>query len=156
MESSQHKFNKNCLKFFFLSSKKIHSKTCLLLSILHSRSLCSSHSHSTKDILQQNIYIKNNWNNLKEERAHRSHFALLFDEDFEVLVDDCDGQQDSGAGSDRSHEIRQNGERSDAKSAECGRRRNVSVEFVDHGGLAMTSHHHLLLAKLLGDLKNCQ
>jgi hypothetical protein len=27
---------------------------------------------------------------------------------------------------------------------------------VDHGGLAMTSHHHLLLAKLLGDLKNCQ
>lgn len=91
--------------------------------------------------------------NLKEQRAHASHLVLLLHEDLEVLVDDGHGQQDTGAGTDGAHEVGQDRECSDAEATEGRGRRDVSVEFVDHGGLAVTAHHHLLLAKLLGNLE---
>ena len=89
---------------------------------------------------------------LEEERTHASHFALFFDEDLKVLVNDCDGEQDTGSGSDCTHEIGENGKGTDAEASEGRGRWNVPVQLVDHGGLAVTTHNHLLLAKLLGNL----
>lgn len=32
---------------------------------------------------------------LEEKRAHSSHVTLFFNEDFEVLIDDCDSQKNT-------------------------------------------------------------
>jgi len=42
---------------------------------------------------------------LKEERAHAAHFALLFHKDFKVLINDGDGEEDTGATADGAEEI---------------------------------------------------
>jgi len=89
---------------------------------------------------------------LEEQRAHAAHFTLLLDEDLEVLIDDGDGEQDSRARPDGTHEVSQHRQGADAKTAERSRRRNVAIEFVDHGLFSVTSHHHLLLLQLLGDV----
>jgi hypothetical protein len=69
------------------------------------------------------------------------------------LIDDGHGEEDARTGADGAHEVGEDREGSDAEAAEgCGRR-NVTVEFVDHRRLAVATHHHLLLAKLLGDLQ---
>ena len=36
---------------------------------------------------------------LEQQGTHTPHLRLLLDKDLEVLVDDCDGQQDTSAGS---------------------------------------------------------
>ena len=40
---------------------------------------------------------------LEQERAHSSHLSLLLHEDLKVLVDDSDGQQDTGATADSAY-----------------------------------------------------
>lgn len=77
---------------------------------------------------------------------------MLLDEDLEVLVDDGNGEEDSGSGSDGSHEVGGNGEGSNAESSEGSGGRDVTVEFVDHGLLTMSTHDHLLLLELLGNI----
>ena len=91
---------------------------------------------------------------LEQEGSHASHFALFFDEYLKVLVDDGDGEEDTGAGADGAHEIGADGEGADAEAAERRRRRDVPVQLVDHRNFSVTPHHHLLFAKLLGDLRN--
>ena len=93
---------------------------------------------------------------LEQEGSHASHFALLFDEYLKVLVDDGDGEEDTGAGADGSHEVGADGEGADAEAAEGRRRGDVPVQLVDHGHLSVAAHHHLLFAKLLGDLRITQ
>ena len=63
---------------------------------------------------------------LEEQRAHPADFRLLLDEDFEILIDDGDGEQDPGPGPDRPNEVGHDREGADAQTAERGRRRNVS------------------------------
>jgi len=89
---------------------------------------------------------------LEEQRAHAAHFTLLLDEYLEVLIDDGDGEEDARARPDGTHEVSQHRQGADAKTAERSRRRNVAIEFVDHGLFSVTSHHHLLLLQLLGDV----
>ena len=89
---------------------------------------------------------------LEEERTHASHFTLFLDEDLKVLVDDCDGEEDTSSGSDGAHEIGENGKGADAESSEGRGRWDVPVQLVDHGGFAVTTHNHLLFTKLLGNL----
>lgn len=69
---------------------------------------------------------------LKEERAHATHFTLLLDEDLKVLINDGHGQQDTRAGTDGAHKIGNDRQSTDAQSTESRRRRNVSVQFVNH------------------------
>ena len=68
---------------------------------------------------------------LEEQRAHASHLALFFDEYLEVLIDDGDGEEDSGSGPDDTHEVGQNGQGADTETAERSRRRNVAEEMKD-------------------------
>jgi len=89
---------------------------------------------------------------LEEQRAHASHLALLFDEYLEVLIDDGDGEEDSSSGPDGAHEVGQNGQGADAQTAERSRRRNVAIQLVNHGLFSMSSHDHLLLFQLFGDV----
>ena len=49
-----------------------------------------------------------------------------------------------------SHEVRQHREGSNAEASKGGSGGNVSVQLVDHRGLPVASHHHLLLPQLLG------
>lgn len=77
---------------------------------------------------------------------------MLLDEDLEVLVDDRDGEKDSGSGSDSSHEVGGDGKSSNAESSEGGGSWDVTVELVNHGLLTMTTHDHLLLLELLGNI----
>lgn len=55
---------------------------------------------------------------LEEQGAHAAHFALFFHKDFKILVDDSDGQQDSGAGADGAEEVGHYRQPSDAQAAE--------------------------------------
>ena len=77
---------------------------------------------------------------------------LFSDEDLKVLVDDGHGEEDSGAGANGAHEVGDDREGTDAETSEGGGCRNVAVELVDHGGLAMAAHHHLLIPQLLSNL----
>ena len=90
---------------------------------------------------------------LEEKSTHTSHLTLFLYEDFKVLVNDCDGQQNTSSGSNRSHEVGSDGECSDTEATEGGSGGNVTVELVNHGSLSVTTHHHLLVTELLGDLK---
>lgn len=42
---------------------------------------------------------------LEEQGPHAAYFALFFYKDLKVLIDDGDGQQDTGAGADGSEEV---------------------------------------------------
>ena len=55
---------------------------------------------------------------LKEEGSHAAHFWLLLDEYLEVLVDDGHSQEDSGPGTNCSHEIGRHRQGSDAETTE--------------------------------------
>jgi hypothetical protein len=44
---------------------------------------------------------------LEEQDSQAAHLGLLLDEDLEVLVDDGNSQQDTGARSNSPHEISQ-------------------------------------------------
>lgn len=55
---------------------------------------------------------------LEEQGAHAAHFALFFHKDFKILIDDGDGQQDSGARADGAEEVRHYRQTTDAQAAE--------------------------------------
>ena len=77
--------------------------------------------------------------------------ALLL-ESLEVLVDDGDGEQDTGSAPDRSHEVSHDGEHADAHASESRGGGDVAVELLLEGGLTVTHHEHLLLLELLSDI----
>jgi len=53
------------------------------------------------------FFLSNSLSGLEQERAHTSaNLALLLHEYLEVLVDDGDRQQDTRAGADGAHEVR--------------------------------------------------
>lgn len=55
---------------------------------------------------------------LEEQGTHAAHFALFFHKDFKILIDDGDGQQDSGARADGAEEVRHYRQTTDAQAAE--------------------------------------
>jgi len=79
-------------------------------------------------------------------------FALLFNEDLEVLVYDSDCQKYASSTADCTHEVGEYRERADTKAAERRGGRDVSVQLVNHRRVAVTSHDHLLLLQLLGHI----
>lgn len=60
---------------------------------------------------------------LEEQCSHAAHFALLLHKDFEVLVDDCDSQEDSCTRTDGTQEVshdRQPSYTEATKGSSCG------------------------------------
>jgi hypothetical protein len=78
---------------------------------------------------------------LEEKSSHAAQFILLFDEYLEVLIDDGDGQKNARARPDGAKKIGQDRQGADAQATERGRRRDVSIELVNHRLLAMAVHH---------------
>ena len=76
---------------------------------------------------------------------------LLPDEDLEVLVDDSDGQQYPCTAADGSHEVRQHRQGADTQTAERSGGGDVTVQLVDHRGLTVAPHHHLVGGGVRGD-----
>ena len=55
---------------------------------------------------------------------------------------------------EHTKEISEDRECTDAQSSEGSGSGDVPVQFLDHGLLTMTPHHHLLFLQLLGDLSH--
>lgn len=121
---------------------------------------------------------------LEEQCSHAAHFALLLHKDFEVLVDDCDSQEDSCTRTDGTQEVshdRQPSYTEATKGSSCGdvpanMKVNykyirvsgfvldtcsvwkivlfVPVKFMHHRGLSVSPHYHLLLFQLLCHLRH--
>ena len=49
--------------------------------------------------------------------------------------------------------VSQHTESTDTEPTEGCCSRNVPIEFVDHGGLSVPTHHHLLILQLLSNLE---
>lgn len=98
--------------------------------------------------LNSNISI----NYLEKHAAHSTELLLLLDEDFKVLVDDCNGEEDTGSRANGTETIGQDGEGADAHASEPGGGWNVSSEFVSHRAFTESSHDHSLFFELLGDV----
>jgi len=70
----------------------------------------------------------------------------------EVLVDDCDGEEDTSAGTNSAHEVSEDGEGTDAASTEgCGSW-DISIEVLDHGLLSLTLDDEFLVDELSDDV----
>uniref|UniRef100_A0A2D4MDA0 Uncharacterized protein n=1 Tax=Micrurus spixii TaxID=129469 RepID=A0A2D4MDA0_9SAUR len=55
---------------------------------------------------------------LEKQSPHASNFGLFFDKDLKILINDCDCQQNPGAGADGTQEISQDRERPDTQASE--------------------------------------
>ena len=78
--------------------------------------------------------------------------TLFLEEGLVELVDNGDGQEDSGTGSDRSHKVGNDRECSYAHTTKGGGRRDVTVQDVDEGRVAVSLHDHLVVTELLGNI----
>jgi hypothetical protein len=78
--------------------------------------------------------------------------GVLLAEDLEVLVDDGDREQDSGTGTDGSHEVGEHGEGTNAHSTEGGGNWDVLVQHTHQASVAVAFHDHVLVAQLLGNV----
>mmetsp|Transcript_14671 Transcript_14671/g.32200 ORF Transcript_14671/g.32200 Transcript_14671/m.32200 type:complete len:216 (+) Transcript_14671:50-697(+) len=77
---------------------------------------------------------------------------LLLVHHLKVLIDDGDGQENSGPASDGTQEISNNGQRANARTTEGRRRGDVAVQHPWQIGVTETRHHHLLVLELLGHI----
>ena len=115
----------------------------------------ANHSSQTTNIINhQDTKMSEAASRRKALHAKRTEHAattlsLLFVENFEVLVDDGYGKQDARARTNRTHEVGHDGQTSDAHTTERSRCRNVVVEHMHQGRLAMALHEHLLIFELL-------
>merc|ERR1719397_1992142 len=82
-------------------------------------------------------------------RSHATHFALFSHKDLKVLVDNGHSQQNTSARPNGSHEVCEHGKGADAETSKGCSSWDVSVQLVDHGGLSVASHHHLLFLSCL-------
>lgn len=89
---------------------------------------------------------------LEQQRAHATHFGLFLNENLKVLVDDRHSQQDTRTGANGAQEISHNRQCANAKTTKSSSRWNITIQFMNHGVLAMTAHDHVLLLQLLGNL----
>lgn len=55
---------------------------------------------------------------LEEQGPHAAYFALFFHKDLEILIDDGDGQQDTGARANGSKEVGHYRQTTDTQSTE--------------------------------------
>eukprot|EP00982_Pelagococcus_subviridis_P016771 31497-Pelagococcus_subviridis.AAC.19 len=86
-----------------------------------------------------------------EQHAAQLLRALLL-ERLEVLIDYRHREKDPGTAADRPHEVRDDGEETDAHPAERGCGGDVPVQLALKRGLAVADHEHLLLLQLLRDV----
>lgn len=99
------------------------------------------------------VFFETSISNNLEERHHTAGLVgHLLGEHLKVLVDDSDGKEDSGSGSDGTHEIGDDGESTDAHTSEGGSDGDVVVEDLDGRLSTVSGDDHLLVGELLGNL----
>merc|ERR1719391_1989635 len=89
---------------------------------------------------------------LEQQCSHAANFALLFDKDLKVLVDDRHSQEDSCTGTDGTQEVGHDRQPSYAKATEGSSCGDVPVELVHHRSLSVSPHNHLLFLQLFSHI----
>ena len=147
----------------------LHSQTwsLQLTHFLHVRiqsDVCTSKLHAVQllkkssNIMGTNIEstsAKSGWW-LKQQCTHSSHFTLFLNKDFKVLINNCHCKEDSSAWPNGTQEVSQDGQCPYTQSTEGCCSWDVTIQLTDHWVITMTSHYHLLLLKLFGNLQNSQ
>lgn len=91
---------------------------------------------------------------LKQQCTHAAHFTLFFNKNFKVLINNCNCKENSSAWPNGTQEIGQDGKRPNTETAKGRCSWDVTIQLSDHGVITVTSHYHLLLLKLFGNLQN--
>jgi hypothetical protein len=78
--------------------------------------------------------------------------SLFLEEGLVELVDDGNGQEDTGAGTNGSHEIGNDRQGANAHTSKGSRGRDVTVEDVNQGRITVSLHYHLVVTQLLGNI----
>jgi len=73
---------------------------------------------------------------------------LLLGNLLEVLVNDCDSEENTSSGTNSSHEVSEDGEGTNAASTESCGSRDISIEVLDHGLLSLTLNDEFLVDEL--------
>ena len=86
------------------------------------------------------------------ETKRSQTFMLLLHKSLIKLEDDSYRQQNTSSSTNGTHEIGNDGERTDAHTTKRGRGGDVTVQNVNEGRIAVSLHHHLVVAQLFGDI----
>ena len=87
---------------------------------------------------------------LRQKGGEAAGLRRLLGEDLEVLVNDANGHEDTGARANGAHEVSKDGEETNAETTKGRGSGNVAVELLEHRVLAVTADDHLLILELLG------
>ena len=77
---------------------------------------------------------------------------MFLDEDFEILVDNGDSEQNTSTRSDGTQEVSHNRESTNAQTTEGSGSGDVTVETLLHLVITMSSNDHLLFTELTGNI----
>ena len=80
---------------------------------------------------------------------------LVLGDLLEEGVDDGDGEHNTGTAANRTHEVREDAESTDADAAEGCRDVDVAREVLDHGLLAETLNGHVLIHEVSDNITRC-
>lgn len=69
-----------------------------------------------------------------------------------TAVDDCNGHENTSAASNGTHQIGNNGQETKDGSTKGSCSRDYALKLFVHGALTMTSHNHLLILQLFGNV----
>ena len=73
---------------------------------------------------------------------------LFFSNLLEVLINDCNSEENTSSGTDSSHEVSEDGEGTNADTTESCGSRDISIEVLDHGLLSLTLNDEFLVDEL--------
>jgi len=73
---------------------------------------------------------------------------LLLGNLLEVLINDCNSEENTSSGTNSSHEVSEDGEGTNAASTESCGSWDISIEVLDHGLLSLTFNNEFLVDEL--------
>mmetsp|Transcript_14521 Transcript_14521/g.24067 ORF Transcript_14521/g.24067 Transcript_14521/m.24067 type:complete len:368 (+) Transcript_14521:211-1314(+) len=77
---------------------------------------------------------------------------LFLEEGLVELVDDSDGQEDTGTCTDSSHKVSNDRQGANTHTSKGSRGRDVTVENMNQGRITVSLHYHLVVTQLLGNI----
>ena len=92
---------------------------------------------------------------LESENDRIASFLLVLGDLLEEGIDDRDGEHDTRARANGSHEVGKDAESTDADTAEESGCVDVATNVLDHGFLAQAIDDHLLVHQVADDVARC-
>lgn len=91
--------------------------------------------------------ISQSANKMDYQRGARYERAMI-----RTAVDDGDGHEDTSTAANGAHKVGRNGKETKNGTTERSSSGNHTLELLVHGAFTVTSHDHLLVLELLGDI----